>query len=526
MAELLLEASGVTKGFPGVQALSDMRLDLRHGEVLALVGENGAGKSTLMKLLSGVHSPDAGEFRLEGEPYRPADARTALASGVSIIHQEFNLMPHLTVAQNIFIGREPRRARVGLSERALNAQAGELLDRLGIRLDPRQGVGSLTVAKQQMVEIAKALAHEPKVLIMDEPTAALNDAEVETLHGLIRRFTTPRTGVIYISHRMDELKVISDRITVIRDGRFVRTVDTAATSVAEVVSLMVGRELVDEGRPVNVRDDREVVLSVRGLSTRSLLRDVSFDLRRGEILGFAGLMGAGRTEVARAIVGADRRTGRLELAGRPVTIRNPADAARLGIGYLSEDRKHLGLLLEQDVSTNIALPSLSERYSTAGWVRGRGIRAGAREMIARLRIKTPSENQTTKNLSGGNQQKVVIAKWLVKDCDILIFDEPTRGIDVGAKAEIYALLNELAESGKSIIMISSELPEVLRMSHRVVVMAEGRVSGVLDHHEATQESVMHLATLRPASADDPSVALAATPTSPPTPSPGEGATHA
>ena len=504
MSELLLEAAGVSKGFPGVQALSQMHLDLRYGEVLALVGENGAGKSTLMKLLSGIYTPDEGEFRLHGAPYRPTDASAALASGVSIIHQEFNLMPHLTVAQNIFVGREPRRGGFVLSERALNRRTDDLLDRLGIRLDPRQLAGNLTVAKQQMVEIAKALAFEPQVLIMDEPTAALNDAEVATLHDLIRRFTTERTGVIYISHRMDELKAVTDRITVIRDGQFVATVDTAATSVAEVVSHMVGRALVEDARPVGVRDDREVVLSVRGLSTKSMLKDVSFDLRRGEILGFAGLMGAGRTEVARALVGADRKTGQIELHGRAVSLRNPAEAARRGIGYLSEDRKHLGLLLEHDVSTNIALPSLGQRFSRAGLVRTREIRMTARNLIESLRIKTPSENQLTKNLSGGNQQKVVIAKWLVKDCDILIFDEPTRGIDVGAKAEIYALLNDLAAAGTSIIMISSELPEVLRMSHRVLVMAEGRVSGVLEAAEVTQESVMHLATLRPLTDGDPS----------------------
>jgi len=522
VTDLLLEASGVAKGFPGVQALSDMHLDLRYGEVLALVGENGAGKSTLMKLLSGEYTPDAGEFQLDGAPYRPTDPRTALTSGVSIIHQEFNLMPHLTVAQNIFIGSEPRQWGVSLSDRVLNRRTSELLERLGIRLDPRAVVGSLTVARQQMVEIAKALAHEPRVLIMDEPTAALNDAEVATLHDLIRRFVTDRTGVVYISHRMDELEAISDRITVIRDGRFVRTLETAATSVSEVVSLMVGRELTDGGEPVNVQNDRPVVLAVDGLSTKDLLKDVSFELRKGEILGFAGLMGAGRTEVARALVGADRNTGRLEVNGMPVRIHSPADAARLGIGYLSEDRKHVGLLLDHDVAINIALPSVSH-FSTAGWVRGRAIRATARELVQRLRVKTPSELQTTKNLSGGNQQKVVIAKWLVKDCDILIFDEPTRGIDVGAKAEIYALLNELAEAGKSIIMISSELPEVLRMSHRVVVMAEGSVSGVLEAHEATQESVMHLATLRPRTAGDPAV-VAAEPAHP-VPSRDEGETR-
>ncbi|HEY3017027.1 MAG TPA: sugar ABC transporter ATP-binding protein [Nocardioides sp.] len=497
MSDYLLEVEDVAKGFPGVQALDGMHLNLRYGEVLAVVGENGAGKSTLMKLLSGIHEPDRGQFRLGGAPYLPTDPRHALAAGVSIIHQEFNLMPHLTVAQNLFIGREPRTAGVLLSERALNRAAAELVDRLGLALDVRALVGNLTVAKQQLVEIAKALAYEPRVLIMDEPTAALNDAEVAALHDLIRRFVTDRTGVIYISHRMEELKAISDRITVIRDGRFVRTLDTALTKMPEVISLMVGRELAADAQPVGVREDREVVLRVSGLATKPLLRDVSFELRGGEILGLAGLMGAGRTEVARAVVGADRRTaGTIELRGCPIAVRNPADAAKHRIGYLSEDRKHLGLLLEQDVAANVALPSLAERFSNYGVVDVAAVRRTAREMVARLGIRTPSERQVTKNLSGGNQQKVVIAKWLVKDCDVLIFDEPTRGIDVGAKAEIYDLLNDLAAAGKSIIMISSELPEVLRMSHRVLVMSEGRVSGVLDAAEATQESVMALATTR------------------------------
>jgi ribose transport system ATP-binding protein len=499
MTNLLLEVEGVAKGFPGVQALDDMHLNLRRGEVLALVGENGAGKSTLMKLLTGIYQPDAGSFRLDGEPFVPHDPKHALESGISIIHQEFNLMPHLTVAQNIMIGKEPRRARVLLSERALNRQAIELVDRLGLPLDVRSLVGNLTVAKQQMVEIAKALSYDARVLIMDEPTAALNEAEVATLHDLIRRFVTPQTGVIYISHRMDELELISDRVTVIRDGRFVRTLDTDRTGLPEVITLMVGRELAHDAAPVGVRDDRDVVLRVDGLSTKKVLSDVSFELRRGEILGFAGLMGAGRTEVARALVGADPSTaGTVTVHGKPVTIHNPAQAAALGLGYLSEDRKHLGLLLEQDVASNIALPSVRDRFSRFGLFDLAASRRTAREMVARLKIKTPSERRVTKNLSGGNQQKVVIAKWLVKDCDILIFDEPTRGIDIGAKSEIYDLLNQLTESGKSIIMISSELPEVLRMSHRIVVMAEGRVAGVLHAGEASQEAVMHLATQRPA----------------------------
>ncbi|GAA0942071.1 sugar ABC transporter ATP-binding protein [Pseudonocardia zijingensis] len=495
---LLLEARGVGKSFPGVRALQDMHIELRRGEVLALVGENGAGKSTLMKLLSGIYTPDEGEFFLDGEPLRATGPRHALELGISIIHQEFNLMPDLTVAQNIFIGREPRTGRVFLGERALEAKAAELIDRLHLPLDPKERVGELTVAKQQMVEIAKALSYEPRVLIMDEPTAALNDAEVRVLHDLIRRFRTPDTGVIYISHRMDELKAITDRITVIRDGRYVDTLDTEGTTMPEVISRMVGREIAAGLGPEGVREDREVVLSVRGLTTKDLLRDVSFELREGEILGFAGLMGAGRTEVARALVGADPvESGTVELRGQPVRITTPAEAAKHRIGYLSEDRKHLGLLLEQDVNANIGLSSIRERFQQWGFVRDRAMRARSREIVDTLRIRTPSVDQTAKFLSGGNQQKVVIGKWLVKDCDILIFDEPTRGIDVGAKEEIYRLLNELAAQGKSIIMISSELPEVLRMSHRVVVMSEGRVTGQLDAAEATQESVMHLATLRP-----------------------------
>jgi len=491
----LLEVTGVGKSFPGVKALEDMQLELRAGEVLGLVGENGAGKSTLMKLLSGIYEADAGTFAINGEPYEPSSPKHALELGISVIHQEFNLMPDLTVAQNLFIGREP--GRLFTNERTLNARAQELIERLHLPLRPKQLVGDLTVAKQQMVEIGKALSYEPKLLIMDEPTAALNDAEVEVLHELIRRFVKRDTGVIYISHRMDELRRIADRITVIRDGHYVGTRNTAETTMPEVIAMMVGRELNMDAQPVGVRTDREVVLSVEGLSTKDLLDDVSFELRKGEILGFAGLMGAGRTEVARAVVGADRIDGgTIKLRGREIRVTNPADAARHRIGYLSEDRKRFGLLLEQEVSANIGLSALAERFQAWGFVKDAAMRAAAADYVGRLRIKTPSVRQTTKHLSGGNQQKVVIAKWLVKDCDILIFDEPTRGIDVGAKEEIYRLLNDLAESGKSIIMISSELPEILRMSHRIVVMSEGRVTGTLDAGEATQEQVMHFATLR------------------------------
>jgi ribose transport system ATP-binding protein len=491
----LLRATGISKSFPGVRALDNVHIDLRHGEVLALVGENGAGKSTLMNLLSGVLQPDAGVMELNGAPMSPAGPRQANELGISVIHQEFHLMPDLTVAQNIFIGREPRRASL-IRDDELVRRAAALFERLGIPLDPRQPVSHLSVAGQQMVEIAKALSFDAQVLIMDEPTAALTETEVATLFRIVRDFVTPSTGVIYVSHRMDEVKEISDRITVLRDGHYVDTLPTAETPTREVIAAMVGRQLAVGVRPDPAAPDpagREVVLSVRGLTTRKLLKDVSFDLHRGEILGFAGLMGAGRTEVARAIIGADLSTGVVEVKGKRVTVRNPADAVKNGIGYLSEDRKRYGLLLDQDVVRNVMLSSLPG-MTRAGFVRDLDGRRVARQMVDQLAIRTPSVTQRTKNLSGGNQQKVVLAKWLVRDCDVLIVDEPTRGIDVGAKDEIYGLLTNLAAQGKSIIVISSELPEVLRLADRIVVMCEGRITGTLANADATQHDIMELAT--------------------------------
>ncbi|MFC5007162.1 sugar ABC transporter ATP-binding protein [Dactylosporangium cerinum] len=491
----LLEVRGASKNFPGVRALDNVDLELRHGEVLALVGENGAGKSTLMKLLSGIDRPDGGEFFLDGVQYTPASPRHAQELGISIIHQELNLMPDLTVAQNIYIGREPRIGGLLLSERALNRRTTELLARLGLPLEPTDLIGDLTVARQQMVEIARALSFNARVLVMDEPTAALNEVEVNTLFGLIRRFVTPTTGVIYISHRMHELAEITDRITVLRDGRYVDTLDTASSTVPQVISLMVGRTITGEQRPRAAVVTGEPVLSVRGLHTKALLRDVSFEVRRGEILGFAGLMGAGRTELARALVGADRKDGgTVTVHGREVAISNPADAARAGIGYLSEDRKRYGVLLGRSVRDNVVLASMPRFTSAFGLVADRMIGKTATDYVAKLRIRTPSTGQLVQNLSGGNQQKTVIAKWLVRDCDVLIFDEPTRGIDVGAKDEIYALLDELAADGKAIVMISSELPEILRMSHRIAVMCQGRITAVLDSTEASQELIMDYAT--------------------------------
>ena len=495
MPSPLLSVSGISKSFPGVQALKDVQFELSRGEVLALVGENGAGKSSLMKILSGIYSKDAGTIVLEGEEVDIDSPKTAQALGISIIHQEMNLMPHLTIAQNIFIGREPRGG-LFLRERALNKQAEDLLNRLGIQLDPRELVQNLTVAKQQMVEIAKALSFDAKVLIMDEPTSALTNSETETLFTLIEGLKASGTGVIYISHRMDELRRITDRVTVLRDGQYIGTLTKDELDIPTIIEMMVGRHLEEGARPAP-RDATtdDVVLRVEGLNTRHLLKDISFELRRGEILGFSGLMGAGRTEVARAIIGADpSESGTVHIDGKLVSIKQPSDAVRHGVGYLSEDRKELGLLLEQDVNTNVLLASLRDYTDRLGFVHTAKGKQKTRDYVDALRIKTPSITATTKNLSGGNQQKVVIAKWLARDCDILIFDEPTRGIDVGAKEEIYKLLNDLVAQGKSIIMISSELPEVLRLSHRIVVMASGRITGVLDNKDASQAKIMDYAT--------------------------------
>ena len=492
----LLEVKGISKSFPGVKALSDMHLEVRAGEVLGLVGENGAGKSTLMKVLSGLYEKDSGTILVEGEEVEISSPSVAYDLGISIIHQELHLMPDLTVAENIYIGREKRTA-FGLlvDDKDLNRRASELLTELGIALDPRTRVSNLTVAQQQMVEIAKALSVQARVLIMDEPTAALTNAETKILFRLILDLKSKGTAIVYISHRMEELQAITDRITVIRDGEYVDTLTTEGADMRNVISLMVGRQIEGETRPGDVTRDRPVVLSVEGLSTRKLLRDVSFELHEGEILGFAGLMGAGRTEVARALVGADPKTsGEVQVHGKRVHINSPADAAALHIGYLSEDRKRYGLLLDQDVNFNVLLPSLGDYVNALGLVRGEPGRRTSKKYVESMQIKTPSIRQRTGNLSGGNQQKIVISKWLAKDCDILIFDEPTRGIDVGAKEEIYALLNDLAEQGKAIIMISSELPEVLRLSHRIVVMSAGRVTAVLENSEADQELIMEHAT--------------------------------
>jgi ribose transport system ATP-binding protein len=495
MSSPLLSVRGVSKAFPGVQALDEVDLEVSAGEVLVLVGENGAGKSSLMKILSGIYDKDSGQILLEGKEVEITSPLHAQQLGITIIHQEINLMNHLTVAQNIWIGREPLSGGL-LSERKLNKQTTEFLEGIGVKIDEKAVVGSLSVAQQQMVEIAKALSFDARVLIMDEPTSALTQSEVETLFTLIARLKSKGTAIIYISHRMDELARLADRVSVLRDGKHVGTLEKSEIDIGTVIKMMVGRHIDENARPQPRNFASEpVVLSVAGLFTKNLLRDVGFELHKGEILAFAGLMGSGRTETARAVIGADPSTvGRIEVNGKALRIKQPADAVKEGIGYLSEDRKAFGLMLEQNVTFNTVLASISDFTGPLGIIRDDQMKEVATSQVAALRVKTPSINQTVKLLSGGNQQKIVITKWLVRNCDILIFDEPTRGIDVGSKEEIYSLLQDLASQGKSIIMISSELPEVLRVADRIIVMAQGRITGTMNNEEATQEKIMYLAT--------------------------------
>jgi ribose transport system ATP-binding protein len=500
----LVSIEHLSKSFPGVRALNDCRFELLAGEVHALMGENGAGKSTLMKVLAGVYQKDEGEIRIDGQLVDIPSPRAAQDLGIGIIHQELNLMNHRSVAQNMFIGREPRgRLGVFIDEQKMDQEARKIFDRLHLTLDPRTPVGELTVARQQMVEIAKALSFDSRVLIMDEPTAALNNAEIDDLFRIIRQLKSHGVGIVYISHKMDELKKISDRVTVMRDGQYIATVPTASTSMETIISMMVGRTLFESEGPPSPTVKHDVVLEVRNLNRGRAIKNVNFVVRKGEILGFAGLMGAGRTEVARAIFGADKvDSGEILVRGEKAHIRSPADAVERGIGYLSEDRKHFGLATGMDVESNIVLATMRRFLALGFFLKHPVIRETASSFVRQLGIKTPSVSQKVALLSGGNQQKIVIAKWLVRDCEILFFDEPTRGIDVGAKSEIYKLLHALAEQGRAIVMISSELPEVLRMSHRILVMCEGRVTGEIPAQGATQEQIMQLATQRESMVSD------------------------
>jgi len=485
----------IDKRFAGVHALRQVDFDLNESEIHALVGENGAGKSTLMKALVGINPKDSGEIRYLDHLFNPRNPKHALEMGIGIIHQELNMMDHLTVAQNIFIGRESTNG-IFLDKREQNRRVSELFRRLKMSIDPTEPLGRLTVGKQQMVEIAKAVSHRLRVLILDEPTAALTDAEIEELFAIMRDLARQGVGMIHISHRLDEIHRIADRVTVLRDGERVDTKPTSEVNKQQIINMMVGRVIYEQPKTrANVASDAPVVLRVNRLNAGRLVRDVSFTLRKGEILGIAGLMGSGRTETARAIFGADLvQSGTIEVRGRRVSIRSPEDAVSLGIGYLSEDRKRFGLAINLSVRDNLAMATY-DRFQRGMFIQASKVRKITEEYVQRLNIKTPSLEQLLRNLSGGKQQKVVVGEWLIRNCEILIFDEPTRGIDVGAKSEIYHLMNELTREGKSIIMISSELPEILRMSDRIVVMSEGRITGELPIEGASQEAVMGYATI-------------------------------
>ena len=496
MNEVILQMKDIEKRFAGVHALKSVQFELRAGEVHALMGENGAGKSTLIKVLCGIHKRDSGEIVYFDKEVHFNGIADSQKVGISVIHQELNMMNHLTVAQNLFIGREPKKG-IFIDDARMVREACALFDRIGVKIDPTVPLGTLTVGKQQMVEIAKAISHDCKLLVLDEPTAALTQPEVEELFKIMNELKEKGIGMIYISHRMDEITRISDRVTVMRDGEYIGTVPTAQVTKDDIVKMMVGRAIMGEQKTAsNVPADAPVLLEVKNMNAGKEVKNVSFQLRKGEILGFAGLMGAGRTEVARALYGADpRQTGEIFLNGKKVNIKIPADAVKNGICYLSEDRKRFGLMLQKSITENSAIASM-EQFVSCGWLNDNKMKRMAEEYNAKLRTKTPSMDQLLRNLSGGNQQKVIIARWLIKNCDIFIFDEPTRGIDVGAKSEIYTLMDELVQQGKSIIMISSELPEVLRMSDRVVVMCEGRITAELDIADATQEEIMKYATMR------------------------------
>ncbi len=495
MSDYYLEMDGIHKRFHGVHALKGVHFDLKPGEVHALMGENGAGKSTLVKILTGVIHGDEGTITYKGEEVRFENIRQSQEAGIGIIHQELNMIPHLSVAANFFIGREISNG-VLLSDREMVKECRKVLLDLNIDIDPETIMRELTVGNQQMVEIAKAVSQNVELLVLDEPTAALTEVEIDSLFAIMEDLRSRGIGMIYISHRMDEIKRITNRVTVFRDGEYVGTVDSKKVTKEEIIHMMVGRVIYEDPKEASmVPDGAQVVLEVKNLNAGSKVKNVSFKLRKGEVLGFAGLMGAGRTETARAIFGADERdSGEIYIRNEKVDIKQPSDAVRLGIGYLSEDRKRYGCALDMTLANNCAMASLDD-YVSNGLINDDKMETNTLDYIEKLSIKTPSAVQRMKNLSGGNQQKVIIAKWLTKDSDILIFDEPTRGIDVGSKSEIYHLIHTLAEAGKSVIVISSELTEILRMSDRICVMCEGRLTGELDISEANQTRIMELATM-------------------------------
>ncbi len=492
MSEALLRATHISKSFSMVQALSDVNFDLQKGEVHALLGENGAGKSTLMKIFSGVYIKDEGELFIKGQQTELHTPAQAQALGIGIIHQELNLCRHLTVAENIFLGRE--QTALGVTKtKEQNRRAQELLDRLNVDLDPRALVRELPVSKQQMVEICKTLSMNADIIIMDEPTSALTDKEIDDLFRIIHELKKQGKGIVYISHRLEELSRITDRITILRDGKFISTHQFGDVTLLEIIAKMVGRNLKEKFPRIESIPGK-TVLEVKNLNAGKSVRNVSFEVRQGEILGLAGLMGAGRTETIRALFGADKKdSGTIELEGRVTDIRQPSDAIRAGIFAVPEDRKHDGLCVKLSVLDNLTIPNL-DMVSVGGVLNRKKAAALANRMVQNLKIKTPHLNQYVRNLSGGNQQKIVVGKWLLRDAKIVMFDEPTRGIDVAAKVEIYNIMNELKKQGVGVLFVSSELPEILGMSDRVLVFCNGKITANLVTAQTNQEEILHYAT--------------------------------
>ena len=493
MQETIVELAHISKLFPGVKALDDVSFNLRSGEVMALLGENGAGKSTLMKILSGVYTRDEGEVTIFGQQIGDLTPKKAQELGVAIIHQELNMCQHLTVAENIFLGREKTHAGV-LSSKQMNEQAAAVLGRMNIQIDPETVVGDLAVSKQQMVEIAKALSTNARILIMDEPTSALTSKEIDDLFVIIHKLRDEGCGIVYISHRLEELQHIVDRVTIMRDGKFITSGNFTDFSMDEIIANMVGREIKEKFPRVQCERGRKI-LEGKHLNAGRMVRDVSFDLYEGEIVGIAGLMGAGRTETTRALFGVDPKdSGEVILDGKPVKIHCPMDALRAGIVLAPEDRKKDGLCTKLSISDNIALPNLDILCNSLGVVNRKKEREMVEKARSNLSIKMASAETDAGGLSGGNQQKVVVAKWLARNSRVVIFDEPTRGIDVAAKVEIYNLMNELKKQGIGVLFVSSEMPEVLGISDRIIVMCDGRVTGELDPRETTQNEVLEYAT--------------------------------
>ena len=492
MEDYILKLDGISKSFPGVKALQNVSFQVRRGDIHGLVGENGAGKSTLIKILCGVYTADGGQVTFKGARLSPKNPLDAQMQGISVVHQELKLVESLTVMENIFLGRPPVGKAGLVSWKTMRKKAVELLKSLNVRLDPEEQVSRLSVAQKQIVEICKALSFQAELIIMDEPSATLTENELNTLFEIMEKLKRDGITIVYISHRLEEIFRLCDTVTVLRDGMQISTLSVAEVTREKLISLMVGRELGME-YPKTKAELGDVMLSVRNLNRGKVLHDISFQVRRGEIVGFAGLVGAGRTEVARAIMGAARgATGELTLNGKPYQSKNVHSAIAHGLGLVTEDRNKQGLILNMSVRENLSMVGI-DKVLSGPWLSMRKERALARKYIEALKIATPGEEQRVENLSGGNQQKVVIGKWLNADCDVLIVDEPTRGIDVGAKAEIYKLLCKLAAEGKAIIMISSDMPELLGVCDRILVMHDGRITGELPIGEATQSRILELA---------------------------------